>query len=515
MQLKQGGYDAFVWNRAQALLNARMEDQKRRTGRVRMLVPKARKLGVSTLIGARFYKKTSRGNGVNALVMAHDDTASSNLFDMVDTFHKRCPAEFRPKTGAANAKELSFVELGSTYYVRTAGGLEPGRSFTFHCFHGSEVAYWTHVKKILAGALNAVPDEPGTEIVLESTCNDPTDLYSRMVLAALRGENEYEVCFLAWHLDDSYRETPPPGWAPSAAWALYERQHGLTRDQTFWAYRKNHPLALANGDDPDAPCVAFKHEYPATVHEALESAGDELKRVIPLAWVRAAQDRRRQFLAAGGKPGEMTSMGVDVAQGGGDKSVIAPLHGQYFGDLIALPGVETPNGAVLAGQVLQHRRNRAQIVIDGGGGWGGSTYERLEEQGLPVFLFKPSDGSNWRSEQGHYEMRNRKAEALWKFREALDPEGPYKIMLPDDEEMVQDLIVWTFELTHGGVSIVESKQGNDKDGEGVRKKLGRSTDKGDAVLLAWVEPPGTSQADLAGHGSRPRVILGHSKSKGR
>lgn len=491
VQSKSGGFVPFLLNRAQRVLHAAIEDQLHRTGRVRMLIPKARKLGASTYVGARFYWRTSRRQGVNALVMAHDDTASSNLFRMVDGFHRKSPARLRPSTGAANAKELNFAALGSSYFVRTAGGLEPGRSFTFHLLHASELAFWSNPERIKAGAVNAVPDADDTEIVMESTSDEPSDLWARDVQAALEGKSEFEVCFLGWYLDDEYRMDPPPDWRPSQAWRDYQGQHGLRLDQLYWAFVKNRPLARAYGQPDDAPCAAFKHEYPATVQECFEAAGDDMKRVIPLAWIRRAQQRWREL--EGVDPGPMTSMGVDVAQGGAARSVIAPWYGYRLAPLIVLPGIETPDGASLSGLVVQHRRGRAQVIIDGGGGWGGDTFSHLKDQAVPVALWKPTEASAWRSERGDYAMASKKVEALWKLREALDPDFGLPVALPPDEEMVQDLTVYTFKLTHGAtpaVQLCETK-------EDVVDALGRSPDRGDAVVLGWAMPAGAVDPEPA------------------
>ena len=40
----------------------------------------------------------------------------------------------------------------------------------------------------------------------------------------------------------------------------------------------------------------------------------------------------------------MTTIGVDVAQGGADETVLAPLHGTWFGELIKRKGIDTTNG---------------------------------------------------------------------------------------------------------------------------------------------------------------------------
>ena len=65
---------------------------------------------------------------------------------------------------------------------------------------------------------------------------------------------------------------------------------------------------------------------------------DDEWQAIPTAWIRAAQER---WKADGGAGLAMTAIGVDVAQGGGDKSVLAARHGSWYAPLARKPGAET------------------------------------------------------------------------------------------------------------------------------------------------------------------------------
>ena len=74
---------------------------------------------------------------------------------------------------------------------------------------------------------------------------------------------------------------------------------------------------------------------------------------------------------------------------------------------------------------------------------------------------------------------NKRAEVLWKFREALDPgqDGGSPIALPDDQMLVSDLTAPKWELTPNGIKVTPKKD--------VVKELGRSPDRGDAVVMCW------------------------------
>src|SRR6202171_4268392 len=115
---------------------------------------------------------------------------------MVDRFHTRCPDDERPAPGAANAKELVFDALDSGYKVGTAGTKGVGRSATIQLFHGSEVAFWPHAETHAAGALQAVPDVAGTEVILESTANGMGNLFHETWRGAQDRDNDYIAIFV-------------------------------------------------------------------------------------------------------------------------------------------------------------------------------------------------------------------------------------------------------------------------------------------------------------------------------
>ena len=70
-----------------------------------------------------------------------------------------------------------------------------------------------------------------------------------------------------------------------------------------------------------------------------------------------------------------------------------------------------------------------------------------------------------------------RAQLYWGLRDALNPMTGDPIELPPDDEMAEDLAAAEFEVTLQGIRI-ESK-------DDIKKRLGRSPDKGDAVLLGW------------------------------
>ena len=200
--------------------------------------------------------------------------------------------------------------------------------------------------------------------------------------------------------------------------------------------------------------------------------GDDPWQVIPTAWVDAAMDRWTPNYRS-----DMDSMGVDVARGGIDETVIAMRHGGWYAPLIAVPGAATPNGQTGAALVLQHRRDLAPVHVDVIG-VGGSVYDHLDENRIQTLPINVSKKSYRKTAQG-LGFRNLRAELVWSLREALDPLSKSLIALPNDAELKADLCAPRFIMGPTGIQI-ESK-------DDVKKRIGRSTNKGDALYLAHID----------------------------
>src|SRR3990167_2793510 len=195
---KEGGLIPFLLNPVQRRLHEIGEEQRERTGKVRLVVLKARQPGISTYIEGRLYWLCTHNRGRRAFILTHSDAATSNLFSMARRFHDNCPEAFRPQTQTANVNEMQFGILDSGYRVGTARTSGVGRSDTIQYFHGSESAWWHAAEEHAAGVLQAVPDIDGTEIWIESTANGATGLFHGMFMAALGGENDYKAVFIPW-----------------------------------------------------------------------------------------------------------------------------------------------------------------------------------------------------------------------------------------------------------------------------------------------------------------------------
>jgi hypothetical protein len=140
IRTKDGESKPFVFNGPQRKLHAAIEAQRNTTGRVRIIILKARQQGFSTYVHGRMYWKLSQRKSRKGLVVAHIADSTKSLFDMYKRTHANVPAPMRMKTSYSSRKELVFSELDTGLMVATAGGDAIARGETINDAHLSEVA---------------------------------------------------------------------------------------------------------------------------------------------------------------------------------------------------------------------------------------------------------------------------------------------------------------------------------------------------------------------------------------
>jgi hypothetical protein len=266
IRTKEGTIVPLVLNRVQKRFVERIIDQMERTGRVRMVVVKARQQGLSTVISAWQYWWLSQRKAQKGLVMAHEAESTQTLFDMYRRIHDNVPDIVRPSTKYSSRTELVFDRLDTGLRVATAGGRGVARGETLTVAHLSEVAFWptAFAKTNFNGLIQAVPDVDNTAVFLESTGNGMTGVFYQMAKGAQQGTNGYELFFSGWHESDEYRdENVPAYFVHTPDEEVLVKEYGLDNEQLWWRRRK----IATNGAD------MFKQEYPMTADEAFISTG--------------------------------------------------------------------------------------------------------------------------------------------------------------------------------------------------------------------------------------------------
>jgi hypothetical protein len=213
-------------------------------------------------------------------------------------------------------------------------------------------------------------------------------------------------------------------------------------------------------------------------------ASQDEQGIIPLAWVEAANERW-EVLKETGQLDELplTGVGVDVGEMG-DETVLALRSGNVIieirryskQDLMSTVGkvygvVSSKGGKAIvdvigigAGVVARLREMQSQ------GGEGAKSYE--------VVPFHAAESSSRRDSSGEMGFRNKRAEAWWAMRERLDPASGCEVALPPDDKLTGDLVAPRYKVTSTGQYQVEAK-------DEIKKRLGRSTDTGDGVIMAF------------------------------
>ena len=220
--------------------------------------------------------------------MAHDSATSDALFNMSRNIIRNMDSLYKPTELRSNAKEIVISSPHfkkdatgekpvSSYRLYTAGSPEAGRGTTPTIAHLSEIAFWQHDEKILAGLFQGISEAPGTEVILESTANGAQGEFYRLWRGALDGENEYTPIFLPWFTTSEYYREPPEDFERSSEEELLVEDHNLNNGQLYW-----RRLKIAEGGE-----LKFRQEYPATPDEAFITAGksvfamDKLKKLLP------------------------------------------------------------------------------------------------------------------------------------------------------------------------------------------------------------------------------------------
>jgi hypothetical protein len=205
---------------------------------------------------------------------------------------------------------------------------------------------------------------------------------------------------------------------------------------------------------------------------------DDAFQVIPTDWVRAAQKRWTEE-----RPDVLqTQLGVDLAHGGADSTTIIRRFGSWVAMPEKLQGEETDTGGKAAARI-------ALALADGGFanldviGIGASAYDAAREQNLAVMPVNFGSGCDRQDESGTLSFSNMRAYAYWHLRELLDPSADEPIALPPHPEVLGDLTSPRYSMRVSGIQV-EPK-------DDIKKRIGRSPDVGDAIVLAFMDAGGS------------------------
>lgn len=477
---KVGPLEPFVFNTAQNYLHGRLQAQKERLKKVRVLIVKGRQQGCSTYVAARYYHQATRNQGQSVFILSHESQTTEKLFNIVDRYHENAPDVAKPLAEIHNRRQLKFDQLGSDYSVGTAGNEDVGRGGTIQLFHGSEVAFWSNTDQIQTGILQSVPDLPDTEVILESTANGMSNMFYDLVIEAQNKKNDYEVVFIPWYWQPEYRRATAPDGEVTLTpeeeeyCAMYSQspyqKTALDKEQMYWRRAK---ISEFKSD------WKFKQEYPAYLDEAFQTSGETL--ILPQAVIRARKNVHmildmRSPLVVGFDPGRTRDRSVFVWRRG---NVIPKYKVHNFS-----PEDRDNVQMVLAGIAAQilTADNPDAMNIDVGEGNG--IIDRLREMGYSQVVHGVHFGESPIDEI----YLNKRAEMFCLMRDWYHgDDGP--VRCPDDDIWHRDMCAMPAQkLTSSGkIQLVSS--------EVIRSKIKMSLDIGSAAALTFAYPVRSRQAD--------------------
>ena len=462
IRTKSGQVSKFELNRAQLYLHERIEQQLEKTGRVRALILKGRQQGCSTYVQARFFHKVITQKGKKAFILTHEAEATKNLFDMTKRYYDSLPEGLAPKSDASHAKELNFKTLDSGYSVGTAGNKAVGRSQTIQLMHASEAAYYPHAEEHAKGILQAVSNEFGTEIIMESTANGIGNYFYNMWMSAVTGESDFQAIFIPWYWQPEYKASAREHETTSL---LDEEQilmdahaeDGLTIEHLYWRRRKLKEFS----NDHETAKELFGVEYPMTALDAFRNPVAD--RFIKTELVNRA------------RKGRVTSdsplvIGVDPAITDHDRTAIIRRKGRSAYNLETHFNLNTMEIVGAIRRIIDKERPD-KVCIDCIG-IGAGIVDRLLEIG-----YKCVEGVNVaRTANDKDKFRNLRAELWHDMREWLAQDAP--VQIPDSDELLGDLTSLGYKFDSSGRLQIESK-------DELRKRGMKSPDTADALAITF------------------------------
>jgi hypothetical protein len=205
------------------------------------------------------------------------------------------------------------------------------------------------------------------------------------------------------------------------------------------------------GEDSDVYRVRVKGEFPRQSSNAVFSL-QEVEDAIS----------REVFDDSGAEV-----WGLDVADFGDDKSVLAKRKGKHFHEITKRSGLTLPD---LAGWLIYEYNNskrKPAIIFVDAIGIGSSLPAVCFEKGLDIVV--GVKGSNAASDSEKY--HNKRAEWYYNLKELLE-DGK----IPDDDELVGELMAQKYQISSTGkIQLVEKKE--------IKRELGRSPDSSDACAM--------------------------------
>lgn len=494
IKTKNEGHIKFKFTNIQYDAHCKIQERKKLGKPCKIVFLKSRQVGMSTMTEARFFSNILFRKAKNAFVLADKSDSAHNIFDMTKRYYDNLPAPLKIDLLKDSTEEL-LLKTDSSFRVGTAGSKSVGRSMTINYFHGSEVAFWANANDIVSGMLQTIPDNPDSELILESTANGTSGdgaYFYNLVQSGLEKNSDYLTLFYAWYQQHEYQRkltrknnqiyyvngVEPIIWNDEELELKY--LYNLTDEQLAWRRAK------LEGDFKGREYL-FRQEYPSTIQEAFVSTSNAL---ISLNSIELAKKSRG--ITSVGMP---IIVGVDPARSS-DRTIITIRQGRVIKQFYKF---EKMDNVKLAGILLRliQAVKPDRVFIDYGHGTG--AYDILVSHGVGSILELVQFGSQAYDKTKYM---NRRAEMYDKMRDWFMQEGGVYIQ---DQQYLEEFV--------RDISIIPDLKVSDSNGRFSLEKKEKivkgteihSTDFADSLALTFASPV---QANLSeyGYSNKTQVV---------
>ena len=228
IRTREGQLKRLIANPAQRMFEERCGRQN--------IVLKARQMGITTWVSARFFLRTITTPGTLTLQVAHTREAAESIFATVRRMWEGLPDDLREgplRLARANAGQMVFGEIDSEFRISSAAELNAGRGLSVQNLHCSEVSRWPGDARMTLAGLRAALAPQG-EMVLESTPNGAYGAFYEEWCGATdeaNADGELVRHFFPWWMEPAYRGVAVDDDAMSAEECALVERHGLTAEQ--------------------------------------------------------------------------------------------------------------------------------------------------------------------------------------------------------------------------------------------------------------------------------------------
>lgn len=285
-----------------------LEYQRERDLPLRVIILKARQVGISTAVQGVLVQRATQMRNHRALTIAHRTSSVAALFGISDFMYSNLPAAWNLKPPVylnGNSEKSKYIHFGekslherrrgnlginSMMTVATAKETDASRGSTNGSLHGSEIAFWDS-EATFSAVMNTVPDEPWTFVALESTANG-ANFFQDMWDAAWEGSSSYLPIFVSWLEEPRYQrpfadEEERAKFAASVGEGPFGEDEprlvelGATLEQLHWR-------RFAIPDKCEGKVEKFNQEYPTVPEDAFIASG---RTVFAKSYIRGVVSR--------------------------------------------------------------------------------------------------------------------------------------------------------------------------------------------------------------------------------